>query len=153
MTRWLVRLMALTGALAGMAVSLPAVTSPAKADSFRLSFSSGGYGHGYGHRRHHHHHYRPHHYGYRYYGPPVVYAPPPVYYAPPPPRVVYVPPSPAYAPTYSAMPTVTGTAPAYRTADGRYCREYQSSVSVGGGMQPSYGTACLEPDGSWRIVD
>ena len=68
--------------------------------------------------------------------PPVVYAPPPVVYAPPP--VIYAPaPAPAaYAP-----------APASQT-----CRQFQSTIQVDGKPQQSYGTACLQPDGTWRIV-
>ena len=64
--------------------------------------------------------------------PPVVYAQPPVVYAPAP-----IDATPASAP--------------YRTADGRYCREYQAHVVVNGMPQSSYGTACLQPDGSWRV--
>lgn len=33
-----------------------------------------------------------------------------------------------------------------------YCREYTRTVTVGGYSQEAYGTACYEPDGSWRIV-
>lgn len=33
-----------------------------------------------------------------------------------------------------------------------YCREYTNNVKVGGRTQSSYGTACLQPDGSWKIV-
>ncbi len=33
-----------------------------------------------------------------------------------------------------------------------YCREYQRRVTIGGKVQDSYGTACLQPDGSWKIV-
>ena len=68
--------------------------------------------------------------------PPVVYAPPPVYYAPPP--VVYAPaPAPAaYAPAPAAQ----------------NCREYQTTIQVNGQPQQSYGTACQQPDGTWRIV-
>lgn len=40
----------------------------------------------------------------------------------------------------------------YRTA-GRYCREYQAVAVVGGRRQQTYGTACLQPDGQWEIVD
>ncbi|MCE2927285.1 MAG: hypothetical protein LW823_06575 [Rickettsiales bacterium] len=36
---------------------------------------------------------------------------------------------------------------------GRYCREYQARATVGGRTQDTYGTACLEPDGSWEIVN
>jgi hypothetical protein len=34
-----------------------------------------------------------------------------------------------------------------------YCREYTKSVRVDGRMQSGYGTACMQPDGSWMIVD
>ena len=40
-----------------------------------------------------------------------------------------------------------------RTAAGQYCREFQSEVVVGGERQNAHGTACREPDGSWRIVN
>lgn len=33
-----------------------------------------------------------------------------------------------------------------------YCREYTRTVSIGGRLQDAYGTACLQPDGSWMIV-
>jgi len=33
------------------------------------------------------------------------------------------------------------------------CREYQSRARINGRMQSTYGTACLEQDGSWRIVE
>lgn len=35
---------------------------------------------------------------------------------------------------------------------GRYCREYQQTVYVGGKQESAYGTACQQPDGSWEIV-
>ncbi len=41
----------------------------------------------------------------------------------------------------------------YQVADGGYCREYQQVVTVGGQPQQSYGTACRQPDGSWRIAN
>ncbi|MBX6370047.1 MAG: glycine zipper 2TM domain-containing protein [Rhodospirillales bacterium] len=40
----------------------------------------------------------------------------------------------------------------YETAYG-YCREYQQTIVVGGRYEESYGTACRQPDGSWRVVD
>jgi surface antigen len=43
--------------------------------------------------------------------------------------------------------------PAYRSTDGRYCREYQATATVGGRPQQTYGTACRQPDGSWQIVN
>ncbi len=38
------------------------------------------------------------------------------------------------------------------STSGRYCREYQQMVMVGGKQQDAYGTACQQPDGSWEIV-
>jgi len=35
---------------------------------------------------------------------------------------------------------------------GRYCREYQQTVYVGGKQESAYGTACQQPDGTWEIV-
>lgn len=32
-----------------------------------------------------------------------------------------------------------------------YCREYTRTVTVGGVAQNAYGTACMQPDGSWQI--
>ena len=46
--------------------------------------------------------------------------------------------------------TVTPTQ-TYQASDGRYCREYQTTVTVGGETQEAYGTACRQPDGSWQI--
>ena len=37
--------------------------------------------------------------------------------------------------------------------NGRYCREYQSYAMVGGQRSETYGTACMQPDGSWQIVN
>lgn len=34
---------------------------------------------------------------------------------------------------------------------GTFCREYQQTVTVGGQTQQAYGTACRQPDGSWKI--
>lgn len=38
------------------------------------------------------------------------------------------------------------------STSGRYCREYQTTVTVGGQKEQGYGTACQQPDGSWQIV-
>lgn len=48
--------------------------------------------------------------------------------------------------------TVTPTR-TYEQAPGQYCREYQQSVTVGGEKQQSFGTACRQPDGSWRVTN
>jgi len=41
--------------------------------------------------------------------------------------------------------------PAYQSG-GTYCREFQQTITVGGQTQEGYGTACRQPDGSWKIV-
>jgi len=48
--------------------------------------------------------------------------------------------------------TITPAAP-YRTQNGQYCREYNQTIVVGGQKQSGHGTACREPDGSWKIVE
>lgn len=48
--------------------------------------------------------------------------------------------------TGEVMPTRT-----YQTPTGRYCREYQHTVTVGGNSETAYGTACRQPDGSWKM--
>lgn len=35
---------------------------------------------------------------------------------------------------------------------GRYCREYQQTIYVGGQQETGYGIACQQPDGTWEIV-
>ncbi len=40
----------------------------------------------------------------------------------------------------------------YQKPSGQYCREYQQTVTVGGRTEQAYGTACRQPDGSWKVV-
>lgn len=40
----------------------------------------------------------------------------------------------------------------YQT-NGRYCREYQQDITIGGKTERSYGRACRQPDGTWQIVN
>lgn len=47
--------------------------------------------------------------------------------------------------------TVTPTRDGYSN-NGAYCREYQQTVYVGGQAQQANGTACRQPDGTWKIV-
>ncbi len=35
---------------------------------------------------------------------------------------------------------------------GRYCREYQQTIYVGGQQETGFGTACQMPDGTWQII-
>jgi hypothetical protein len=80
---------------------------------------------------------------YPYYNSYVV--PPPVVYTPP---VIYSSPSTVI---YSNAPA-NQTSSTYIDDIGRTCREFQSTAQIGGTLQDTYGTACLQPDGSWRVV-
>jgi len=134
--RWAVT--ALLAALLFAVIAVPA--APAEARVF-VGFSS----------RHWHH---PHRWHYRFIGPPVLFFGAPLYYPPPPPPV-YVVPAPVYVPgPVSSEPLrVNPAGPPYRATNGLTCREYQTKVIVGGVARDAYGTACLQPDGQWRIVD
>jgi surface antigen len=83
-------------------------------------------------------------YLYSHHGGYYTYAPAPVYY----------PATYSYQPTYVAPPEPPPAPATYTYAgnNGSYCREFSQQVTVGGRVQESYGTACLQPDGSWRIV-
>jgi surface antigen len=48
--------------------------------------------------------------------------------------------------SYSVTPTQT-----FQTAEGP-CREFTMDAQVGGKTQQVYGTACRQPDGSWKIT-
>lgn len=61
---------------------------------------------------------------------------------PPPRRVIVTPP-----------PVVVQPPPVVMEAPSRaYCREYTTTVNVNGRPVETFGTACMQPDGSWRIV-
>jgi hypothetical protein len=85
------------------------------------------------------------------YYPPPYYAYPPAYYYPPP--VVYAPPPVVYAPPVAPPIAANPASDPYTAANGQTCREYQTTVNVNGQPQQTHGTACLQPDGSWRIVN
>ena len=36
------------------------------------------------------------------------------------------------------------------TKEQEYCREYQQTIVIGGKEEKAYGTACRQPDGSWK---
>jgi surface antigen len=42
--------------------------------------------------------------------------------------------------------------PAIENASGGYCREFQETVTIGGEQETAYGTACRQPDGTWKIT-
>lgn len=41
--------------------------------------------------------------------------------------------------------------PAY-TESGAYCREFTQTVNIDGRSERAYGTACRQPDGTWKMV-
>jgi surface antigen len=40
----------------------------------------------------------------------------------------------------------------YQTQTGQYCREFTQTVLIGGRQEQAYGTACRQPDGTWKVV-
>lgn len=48
--------------------------------------------------------------------------------------------------------TVTPTR-TYQQSSGQYCREYQQTVTIDGRTESAYGTACRQPDGTWKVVN
>lgn len=43
--------------------------------------------------------------------------------------------------------------PAFREADGRYCREYQTEGWIGGRLERLYGRVCMTEGGDWAVED
>ena len=88
-------------------------------------------------------------YSYPYYYPPPYY-PPPAYPAP----SAYAPSGGYPLPASGQTPKITYTKrPAWTDASGRRCREYKTRLNTGGRPTTSYGTACRDPDGQWRVVN
>ncbi len=48
--------------------------------------------------------------------------------------------------------TVTPTS-TYQASSGQYCREYQQTIYVQGQSQQAFGTACRQPDGTWKVTN
>ena len=48
--------------------------------------------------------------------------------------------------------TITPQLARIDTVTGRYCREFQQTVTIGGQTQQAYGKACRQPDGSWQVM-
>jgi surface antigen len=61
-------------------------------------------------------------------------------------KIVWSNPETGHAGTVT--PTRQGT-----DTSGNQCREYQSTVTIGGKTEQAYGTACRQPDGSWKVVN
>jgi surface antigen len=56
------------------------------------------------------------------------------------------------APPPVALPSAQPAPAAPPLAATPGCREYQSRAIIAGRAQETFGTACLQPDGSWRIT-
>ena len=41
----------------------------------------------------------------------------------------------------------------YKTANGSTCRTYETGVSANGQQQSGTGTACRQPDGTWKLMN
>ena len=54
--------------------------------------------------------------------------------------------------TESATGYVVTTKEGVDADDGLTCREFQHTITVGGKTEDAYGTACLQEDGSWHMV-
>ena len=54
--------------------------------------------------------------------------------------------------TESASGYVVPTKEGIDAANGLTCREFQHTITVGGKTEDAYGTACLQEDGSWHMV-
>jgi len=50
--------------------------------------------------------------------------------------------------SFTTMPTST-----YQNGYGQNCREYQTDIYVDGKSEAGRGTACRQPDGTWRIMN
>ena len=48
--------------------------------------------------------------------------------------------------------SVARAQPMYGDVRQEYCREYTQTVLIGGMRHKSYGTACMQPDGSWKMA-
>lgn len=70
---------------------------------------------------------------------------------PPPKQVHVIVPPPMVKPALPPPGVVYGTI--YQDAQGRYCREYQTTGIIDGRQERLYGTACRMPDGSWEFVN
>jgi surface antigen len=57
-----------------------------------------------------------------------------------------------YNPDTGNQGTITPTREG-RNNDGSQCREYQQTVTIGGKTEKAYGTACKQPNGSWKVVN
>ena len=48
---------------------------------------------------------------------------------------------------YNVTPTRT-----YQSRNGAYCRDYQTKIVIGGRLENAHGTACRQPNGTWKKI-
>lgn len=109
-----------------------------------VTYAGGYYRH---HHRHHHHFYghRHHHgHGVRLW---IDLRPYPGWSAPPAARGEYR----VWTPSVELAQPGSSEVPD-QGKEKQYCREFQREVIIDGKPEHAYGTACLQPDGSWKIV-
>jgi hypothetical protein len=96
----------------------------------------------------------PAYYGYAGYYPAYYYqAVTPMAFAPSGSIVVYTErPQTVVFSNESAIPT-NQPSPIYTDNAGHTCREYQAVTQISGNSRSVYGTACLQSDGSWHVVN
>jgi len=58
----------------------------------------------------------------------------------------------SYTPNYVAPPAPPPDPPVNYNSAGMTCREFSQTVQINSNLKEIYGTACLQPDGSWRVV-
>jgi hypothetical protein len=51
-----------------------------------------------------------------------------------------------------ASGSVVATKEGKDAKSGLTCREFQQTITVGGNVENAYGTACLQADGAWKII-
>lgn len=77
----------------------------------------------------------------------------PVFFYPAPTRTIVYGTTTILRPAPSPL-EASAVSPDYVSATtGQLCREYQTTGWVAGSQSVIYGTACLQSDGSWRVVD
>ena len=148
---------------AALVAAMPLMAPEATAgEKFRSGLSVGS-GHGYyggrrnfGHRRHYRRGHR-RNYGHRRHGSSRYFSGF-SYYASP--RTYYYYSPYQRAPVYYGVPvqpappagTITAERTAPKSTRQSYCREFTKKIIIDGAEQLAYGTACRQPDGTWRIV-
>ena len=68
----------------------------------------------------------------------------------PPETITWDKPSQAAPPPKSPQSTQS-TKPLASAPAEPQCREYQTTITIGGKPQKAYGRACRQPDGTWKI--